>query len=420
MKTFLRFAENGFAVLALLLFTGALLPTLYAIRTGDHAGNNLEGNTDLIIAFFIIYAITFCLVILRWKKVLFAITKKRILLILVGIALASVFWSVLPGITFRRSIALLGTTLFGVYLATRYSLNEQFRLLTWTLGIAIVLSILFALLLPAYGIHQNGDFLGQWKGIYIHKNTLGRNMGFSLYVFSLLAFWGSKYRWIGFAGCVLAALLIFLSGSITPVFSTLTVLILLPLYSILRWRYSLTLFFFLIAVMVNIIGVTLLLNSAETIVGNFGRDLTFTGRTKLWFVLFEMIQQRPWLGYGYTAFWLGGQSEDARVWSVIPWQPDYAHNGYIDLALQVGLVGVVIFAIDFLLNFSRAVTLAAATRNAAGMFPIAFLTFVLPFSISESMILKQNDIFWVLYVSTALSMVLQPVKLRTRNYFKLA
>lgn len=412
MKQFLLLAEQAFAVLALLLFTGALLPVLYQIRTGQHAGNSLEGNIDIIICFFIIYIISLLLLILRWKKVIFVVPKTKLLLVLVGLALASVLWSAAPDITLRRSFALLGTTLFGVYLSTRYSLNEQFRLLTWALSTAIILSILFALLLPTYGIHQGEVFSGLWKGIYIHKNTLGRTMGFSLYVFSLLAFWGGKSRWIGWTGCSLATALIVLSSSVTPVFSSLTVLALLPLYSILRWRHTLTFFFFIMALIVNAVGSALLVGQMAALLGVFGRDLTFTGRTQLWTVLVEMIQKRPWLGYGYTAFWLGGQSEDAQVWVAIPWHPDYAHNGYLDLALQVGLVGLFIFGLDFFLNFFRAATLAAATDHAAGMFPLAFLTFVLPFSITESMILKQNDIFWVLYVSVSLSMIIQPVKVK--------
>lgn len=412
MNKFFIFAENVFVVLSLLLFTNALIPMLYEIRTGNHAVNSLEGNSDVIASFFIIYIITLFLVFLRWKKFIRVVTERKLLLVLIGIALASVFWSVSPELTLRRSFALVGTTLFGFYLATRYSLKEQFRLLTWALGIAMVLSVLLALLLPSYGIHQGGDFPGSWKGIYTHKNTLGFNMGFSVCVFALLAFWGGKYRLLGWVGFILAAILLLLSTSKTPLLCALTVLALLPLYSILRWRYTLSFFFFAIAVMINVIFSTLLLNNAESILGAFGRDLTLTGRTQLWTVVVGMIQKRPWLGYGYTAFWLGWEGESQHVWTAITWHPDYSHNGYLELALQLGLLGIVVFGIDFLFCFIRALTVAGVSKTAAEMFPLAFLTFFLPFSISESIILKQNSIFWVLYVSLTLSMFLKPIRVK--------
>jgi hypothetical protein len=71
--------------------------------------------------------------------------KDFLIWVLVGIALASAIWTVAPDITLRRSLLLLGTTLFGIYLAMRYSLREQLQLLSWALGLVILLSIVFAI-----------------------------------------------------------------------------------------------------------------------------------------------------------------------------------------------------------------------------------------------------------------------------------
>lgn len=410
MKEKLLFAENGFVVFSLIAFTEGFFQLLYEVRTGQVG--NLEGNLDVIVAFFIIYTITFFLIILRWKKVFRAVVKRKLLLLLVGLALASVLWSAAPDMTVRRSVALLGTTMFGIYFATRYSLQEQFRLLLWAYGTAMVLSVLFAVLLPSVGTHAPPGNRTFWRGIYTHKNTLGRNMGFSLCIFSLFALWGKKYRWIGCAGCSLAIALMVLSGTVSPVFSSFSVLVLLPLYSILRWRHALTSLFFIMVTIANTFVSTLLISQAATLVGAFGRNLTFTGRTQLWSAVLEAIQKRPWFGYGYSAFWLGWEGESAQIWRAIPWEPSYAHNGYLELALQLGLVGTFVFLLDYLHSFFRALTLAAATESAAGILPLAFLTFLLPYNITDSIILGQNSIMWVLYVSFAFSMLVEPVKVR--------
>jgi exopolysaccharide production protein ExoQ len=72
------------------------------------------------------------------------------------------------------------------------------------------------------------------------------------------------------------------------------------------------------------------------------RDATFTGRTGLWeTVLREPIN--PLLGEGYGSFWLGERLE--RFWAMYPTSPPIqAHNGYIEVYLNLGLVGVLLIA----------------------------------------------------------------------------
>ena len=69
-----------------------------------------------------------------------------------------------------------------------------------------------------------------------------------------------------------------------------------------------------------------------------GRDATLTGRTGIWqAVLSEPIN--PLFGTGYTAFWLGDRLQ--RIWALFPRTPIIqAHNGYIEVYLNLGLVGL--------------------------------------------------------------------------------
>lgn len=75
-------------------------------------------------------------------------------------------------------------------------------------------------------------------------------------------------------------------------------------------------------------------------------DLTFTNRTYIWDALYPEIARHPWTGTGFGSFWGTGQAlnpiTNARpdaffmTASVI----NEAHNGYIDIALQAGYVGL--------------------------------------------------------------------------------
>ena len=73
-----------------------------------------------------------------------------------------------------------------------------------------------------------------------------------------------------------------------------------------------------------------------------GRDATFTGRTGLWETLLQE-PINPLIGVGYASFWLGERLE--RFWAMYPTSPPIeAHNGYLEVYLNLGLIGVCLLA----------------------------------------------------------------------------
>lgn len=79
-------------------------------------------------------------------------------------------------------------------------------------------------------------------------------------------------------------------------------------------------------------------------------DPTFTGRTVLWQFAVENIAQRPLFGYGFQAFWQVGDVSPAweGVRGFLQLTP-HAHEGYLDLLLQGGVVALGLFGMLFLL-----------------------------------------------------------------------
>jgi len=406
---------KGFVVSVLLLSTGALLPLLRGeggasvppVPGGPSIAPPAEGNDPMMqVMWTLVYALSLLLVV-RSKKYLHIATRDKLLLLLVGIAVVSVLWSAAPEVTLRRSAALVGTTLFGIYLAARYDLGELLRLLAWALGIAALLSLVFAIALPSYG--TQADYRGLvWRGVYIHKNILGYNMVLSAVVFLLLALGDRRYRWVTWSGLGLSASLILLSNSITSMITLLALLTLLPLFWSLRWHYSLAVSLYTIAVLGSGILIFWLASNTESVLEAFGRDASLTGRTQLWEPVLEMIWQRPWLGYGYGGFWLGLEGKSALVWNVSGIYADHAHNGLLNVWLDLGLLGVSVFTLGFLLTLLRALAWARLTKTAEGLWPLAFLSFMLLHNVAETSLLLTNNVVWILYAAVVLLTVRKP------------
>ncbi|MEM7771127.1 MAG: O-antigen ligase family protein [Cyanobacteria bacterium P01_A01_bin.37] len=343
-----------------------------------------------------VYGITAILLVARWKTFIEVAGRAKLLWLLIGIVLLSVTWSDSPSATVRQSIALMGTTFFGLYLSTRYTLKEQLRLLGWVFGIAVVLSFVFAIALPSYGL-QGGQ---SWQGIYHHKNLLGRIMVLSTIVFLLNAQSSKTYRWVSWGGMGLSIVLLILSNSKTSLALFLLLLALLWVYRILRLYYKLAVPVLSVALVMAGGAFLIAIAQAETVVGAAGKDLTFSGRTDLWDLVIPKIYNRFWFGHGYGGFWLGWSGESADIWFLETWLPKHSHNGYIDLWLDIGFVGMVVFALGMLFVLYRATLWVSLTRTPEYLLPLAFLNFVLLYNLTESVWLLQNTLFWIFYVTT--------------------
>jgi O-antigen ligase len=85
----------------------------------------------------------------------------------------------------------------------------------------------------------------------------------------------------------------------------------------------------------------------DEILLTLGRDPTLTGRIPLWEELFGSIAAQPFLGFGYSGFWNADSRRVQYLWQVITWNAPNAHNGYIDLILQLGIVGLLLYLYVF-------------------------------------------------------------------------
>jgi O-antigen ligase len=147
--------------------------------------------------------------------------------------------------------------------------------------------------------------------------------------------------------------------------------------------------------------VVLLLTSVEAVLVWSGRDPTLTGRTLIWQVTWELIQQRPILGFGYGAFWLEGNESASVLQEAVRWATPTAHNGYLDLILALGFVGLMLFALSAVTAILRLLAGIRDGDRALLLSCCASIAFVLLYNVAESAMLEQHQLLTYLYVWAA-------------------
>jgi O-antigen ligase len=400
MKKFLIYAEQRFTFISLMIYSGTPLdPFLtdgFTIEEGDRSIFRL--------LYTLTYIVSLLLIALRWKKVAYVFNKDKLIWPLIGVCALSSFWSSDPDVTVRRFIGLAGTTIFGIYLASRYTLKQQLKLCAYMFGISGIMCFLFVIFVPHFGFDLVEAH--SWRGIFPTKNVLGKRFVLSAAIFLFLAMTTQENRWVSWLGYATSAVMIFFSKSTTCLgnFIMLTAAFLIY-YRILNLKYKVMIPILTFFSAIGMVLYILFISYADTIFGLVGKDATLTGRSELWPVVLEMIGKKPWLGYGYGAFWLKtSSSEYSIVLQAVEWDVPNAHNGFLDLWLGLGLLGVLVFLIGFVINLLRAIYLIRLNQNQKeNVWLLLYITFIILSNLTETTLLVENSIEWVLYVSAVLS-----------------
>jgi len=157
--------------------------------------------------------------------------------------------------------------------------------------------------------------------------------------------------------------------------------------------------------------------NAEAIAALFGKDLTLTGRTNFWPFILDKVWKSPWLGYGFGAFWRGLEGTSADIWYASGWKPPNSHNGYLDLLLELGFVGLSIYLIEFVTSFQKALAYIRLVKTFDGFWPAMFLTYCVLSNLTESTLIIQNNFFFVIQVAIFFSIrIPQEQEQATPNY----
>ncbi|MGD1876142.1 MAG: O-antigen ligase family protein [Kiloniellaceae bacterium] len=360
------------------------------------------------LAWYLIYLAAFGFFLLRYGAFLNGLWVALPLLLWVATAGLSYFWSDAPGHTARATVQLGMTVLISLYLGARFTLFDLTRALFAVLAIAGLVSLAAILVHSGFAFDHNGTA----RGIFPHKNVLGGRMVLLL-VCCLLLFILGWHRLLVTVAAIMGLALVALSESGTSVVMTLGLCALAPLLLTRHAPAPIRLMAYLVSLLLAAVAAWAMLAFDLDPVGMalhaLGKDRTLTGRSVLWEFAESLIEARPLLGSGFDAFWNGGDTSASHyVQYLLQQQVKNFHNSYLDIWVQLGVVGLTVTT-GFLLLFAwRAVALLRHSTEATAALPAFFVTFVVCYSLSEYALFRQHSLIQILlgalYVSAALAL----------------
>ena len=408
MNKILQSLESYFAIASLVFFTRVLDFESFSKASEGTVENIAFEQTNAFAPYLSliqhgIFLVVFGLLVLRSRDTIRTITKGKVIWILIGFVLLSFLWSNVPDLTFRGAFAFAESCAFGLYFASRYNIKEQLRLVACALGIATVISLLYAIALPQHGI-EAGIHAGAWRGPFVQKNIFARILVLSCLSYACIETKSLTQKFFIFVGLALSAGLIVMSDSKTALVVLALLLLLYIVYRLLRFKDILAIPLILISLLLSSAVGIAILNNAETILNNIGKDLTLSGRTTIWAILVEQIKLRPWFGHGYMGFWSDRNAIALMTKAVgTNYVPPHSHNGYLELVTGFGFLGTLLFVITFIALVRRAFILILRDKSNEGFWPILFLSYLVFYDFSEPTLIEHNSIFWIIYLSLAVS-----------------
>jgi O-antigen ligase len=143
-----------------------------------------------------------------------------------------------------------------------------------------------------------------------------------------------------------------------------------------------------------------------------GRNATLSGRTEIWNLVLVSIGKRPLLGYGFYAFWLGLRGESARLIVGTNWVFGYAHNGILEIWLQLGLVGVGLFVLTLFQAARNAWTCLRAGCPPGFQWYIGLIALTFLYNVDESTVLWPIDLLSILYLVACSALAIRARQIR--------
>jgi exopolysaccharide production protein ExoQ len=348
-----------------------------------------------------------------------------------ALATLSLAWSAYPGASALGITLQWITTITGLFVALCLTWTELLRTLAVALRLILGLSLAFEFIvavfighavlpfwveysgkIPAAFYWSRGLLLdgGPIEGIVASRNLLGFIALLALIVFAVQLAAGTVARGRGIFWVVLALLMLWLtrSATVSVALAAVVVALLFALWArrlppLGRRPLYLT---FGAAMAALVIGVVAL---SSTLLGMLGKSDDLTGRFDIWNSVIDLAGQRPVQGWGWVSYWA-------------PWVEPFdglavrkgvqylqAHNAWLDVWLQLGIIGLIVFAGLVLPTLWRSWFLAVdrprlgiadtTPFSVTSLLPLLIIVALLAQSLAESRILVESG--WVLLVVLA-------------------
>ena len=365
------------------------------------------------------------IVLLQRRQQVFAILRTNIpILLYFGYCGVSFLWSDFPDVSFKRWFRAMGDVVMVLIVLSEPDWLAATKRLFARLGFVLLpLSVLFIRYYPELGRTYTRGGRPFWVGVATDKNALGM----LCLVFGLAAI----FRFVGLyrgeegprkkgpliAQGVLIVLTLYLIRSADSATALSCFLLgggLMVFTSLSRVaRKPAVLHFMVVSVLVAAFS-ALFLHVGSGMVEDLGRESTLTGRTTIWHYALGMVRN-PVFGTGFESFWVGPRLEKMTV--SIDQSVNQAHNGYIEIFLNLGWVGVALLA-GLIVTGYRRIAPAVRRQTQAGSLRLAYWLVAIAYNFTEAGFKMMNPV-WVVFLLSIAIVPNTPVLKRQKTGVKL-
>jgi exopolysaccharide production protein ExoQ len=340
----------------------------------------------------------------RWSRVSPFLRLNGPLLVFFAYCAVSAFWSDFPFVAFKRWSKGLGNLVMVLIVLTETNPPAAVRRLLARAGFLLIpLSVLLIKYYPALG---RGYSPWTWTpvpvGVAYDKNGLGA----ICLVFGLGCLWRFLEGWqiddrrrarkvmiVHGAVLVMTAWLLWKANSATSLGCFLVGSGLLALSGWRGLARRPTLVHVLAVLLVASCLYGIFVAPTAGLVEAMGRDPTLTGRTQLWSEILAMTTD-PWFGTGFESFWLGERAKS--LWQRHWWHPNEAHNGYLEIFITLGWLGVGLLGMVMLWGY-RNVMRSLDPQPELRRFRLTYCIVAVLYNITEAAFKVMNPV-WITFL----------------------
>jgi exopolysaccharide production protein ExoQ len=372
------------------------------------AGQLMDGSPMDRSIYILLLAIAIIVLVGRSAAVLRMLRENSLLALFLFYCAISIFWSDYPDVAFKRWIKSLGDyAMIFIVLTDHDPIAAIKRVFARVSFVLIPLSVLLIKYYPALGRQYapNWDSTVYFTGVTTDKNMLG----VCYLIFGLASMWrflqelqaGKAERKKGpliahGAVVLLTAWVAMMANSMTSLSCFLLGSTLMAAVGFPKIAKKRVLVHTMVLASLTFLFCVLFLGIGAFLLKSVGRNPTLTGRTELWSTISGMTTN-PILGTGFESFWLGTRLE--KLWSIYWWHPNEAHNGYLEMYLNLGWVGVTLLA-GIMINGYRNVIRRLGQDRVTGPLFLAFFFVGVAYNFTEAATRTMSPVWIFLIMAT--------------------
>lgn len=378
------------------------------------AVDQFEGNPIQRNLFTVLLVIGIMVLLRRGQKLISLLRMNAPIVLFFSYCAVSILWSDYPDVAFRRWIKALGDLMMVMIILTDPEpLAALKRFLARTGFLLVPVSVLLIKYYPDLGMaYKSADGTRVFEGVTNDKNMLGvicLLIGLGAVWRILEEFRDRRYRsnrvliahgallamvlWLFWYANSMTSLACFVMGSGLMLATSLPLLARRP-----------SMVHIVVMAMLAVATLALFPELGGSMVKTLGRDPTLTGRTELWKEITSM-NANPLFGTGFENFWMGPRLD--TIWSKHWWHPNEAHNGYLEVFLNLGWAGVALLAIVIVTGYRHAIGMLRKDPE-AGRLMLAYFVVGVIYSFSEAGFRLLNPV-WICFMMAAIAVPRTPV-----------